>query len=92
MRYRPVSQGSDGKVGDDFVEVKTITPHKKKTKVSVKRKGNFSKLIVVRVYRSYSYESKVVDRKHLPNGKGGKRASISWSTIKKLKTDKANSL
>lgn len=36
-RHRPMAQGSDGKIGNDFVEVKTISPEKRAEKVHVKR-------------------------------------------------------
>ena len=43
-RHRPHAAGSDGKLGNDFIEVKTISPENAKSKVHVKRAGNFSKL------------------------------------------------
>ena len=44
-RHKPNTPGSDGKIGNDFVEIKTITPDKREKKVEVKRKGNFNKLL-----------------------------------------------
>lgn len=79
-RHKPMAQGSDGKIGNDYVEVKTISPDKKKQKVHVKRAGNFGKLIVVRFDENYGVQARVVDRSKLQKGTG-KKASISWSTI-----------
>lgn len=31
-RHKPRTQGSDGRLGNDFIEIKTITPEKKKKK------------------------------------------------------------
>ena len=81
-RHRPKAQGSDGKLGNDFVEVKTISPEKSAHKVQVKRKGNFSKLLVVKISESFEFEGRIVDRSAL--GKGtGKVARLSWSSTSK---------
>lgn len=39
-RHRPHAPGSDGRLGNDFVEVKTISPEKAGGEVTVKRSGN----------------------------------------------------
>ena len=52
-RHRPKTQGSDGKLGNDFVEVKTISPEKSAHKVQVKLAVNFSKLLVVKIIRNF---------------------------------------
>jgi hypothetical protein len=76
-RHRPHAQGSDGKLGNDFVEVKTISPEKSAHKVQVKRAGNFSKLLVVKISAKFEFEAKMVARSAL--GKGtGKVARYSW--------------
>jgi hypothetical protein len=48
-RHKPRNQGSDGRLGNDYIEIKTITPEMKNEKVSVKRKDNFNKLLVVKL-------------------------------------------
>lgn len=80
VRHRPHAQGSDGRIGNDFVEVKTISPDKNCHKVSVKRAGNFSKLIVVKINSDYGIESKILPRSKLVKGEG-KKASVSWDSI-----------
>lgn len=77
-RHRPHTMGSDGKLGDDFIEVKTISPEKSGEKVQVKRAGNFSKLLIVRISQDFEFEGKLLSRKQLPKGKG-KRVHASWS-------------
>lgn len=79
-RHRPRAQGSDGKLGNDFVEVKTISPEKRNGKVKVKRAGNFSKLIVVRISENYEFEARILDRRALKRGHG-KTASVSWNSV-----------
>jgi hypothetical protein len=81
-RHRPMAQGSDGKLGNDFVEVKTISPEKRGEKVHVKRAGNFSKLVVVKITENFDFEAKMIDRSELQKG-NGKHAFVSWGTMPK---------
>ena len=41
-RHKPRTQGSDGRLGNDFIEIKTITPEKSKEKNSSGVKSNTS--------------------------------------------------
>jgi hypothetical protein len=76
-RHKPNTPGSDGRMGNDFVEIKTISPIKSNDTVLVKRAGNFNKLLIVRIDKEFRFESKMIDRKAL--GKGvGKYAKASW--------------
>lgn len=77
-RHRPGTEGSDGKLGDDFVEVKTISPEKNTEIVQVKRAGNFNKLLIVKISHDFIFEARMIDRKTLKKGKG-KHAETSWS-------------
>lgn len=79
-RHRPHAAGSDGRLGDDFVEVKTITPDKRVHKVHVKRAGNFSKLLIVKVSPDFEFEAKMIDRRALQKG-SGRRFSVSWGAV-----------
>lgn len=74
------AQGSDGRLGNDFVEVKTITPFKANDYVEVKASGNFSKLLVVKINQDFELSCRMVARKDLPKAKGGKHR-ISWLEI-----------
>lgn len=77
-RHRAHAPGSDGRKGNDFIEVKTISPEKSGHDVRVKLAGNFNKLIVVRIYEDWAFDSKLIDRKLL--GKShAKFASVKWS-------------
>ncbi len=69
-RHKPNAQGSDGRMGNDHVEIKTISPHKNEDKVSVKRSGNFNKLLIVKISTDFKIKSKMIDRKELNKGKG----------------------
>ena len=79
-RHKPKAAGSDGKIGNDFVEVKTISPFKGDDQVLVKRKGNFNKLIVVTITTDYAFEARMIARKDMPPG-DGKFAKVRWRTM-----------
>jgi hypothetical protein len=80
--HKPHAQGSDGKLGNDFVEVKTISPEKNNEYVQVKRSGNFSKLLIVKVSPDFEFHGKLIERNQLSKGQG-KLARVSWSTFPK---------
>tara|TARA_R110002012_G_scaffold41523_2_gene113487 strand:+ start:9154 stop:9756 length:603 start_codon:yes stop_codon:yes gene_type:complete len=80
-RHKPRTQGSDGRLGNDYIEIKTITPEKKKEVVSVKRQGNFNKLLAVKISETFDFEARIVDRKNMSKG-DGKVAKVSWSSMK----------
>lgn len=75
--HRNYAQGSDGKLGNDFVEVKTITPFKSNDIVSLNLKRNFSKVLLVKIGRDFEVSGKLIDRKALPKVKGD-RLMLSW--------------
>jgi hypothetical protein len=74
------TQGHDGRLGHDHVEIKTITPTKKRRFVTVKRAGNFNLLAVVCVDDNYQLDARLVSRAKLPEGNGGSIAVVSWRT------------
>ena len=76
-RHSPSTAGSDGRIGNDWVEIKTISPEKNNSTVQVKRAGNFNKLLVIKISKDFKFDSKIIDRKTLKKGKG-KYARVSW--------------
>lgn len=78
------AEGHDGRLGDELIEIKTITPHKRRAFVTVKRAGNFSVLAVVRITNDYRLEVRFVRRSDLPHGDGGKRMVVSWEAVTRL--------
>lgn len=76
-RHKPMTPGSDGRRGNDFVEVKTISPEKGVAQASVKRSGNFNKLVIVRITETFEFKSRMLDRKALKKGTG-KHARVKW--------------
>lgn len=79
-RHKPHTRGSDGRLGNDFVEVKTISPEKSGEQVQVKRAGNFNKLVVVKITKDFEFEARLIGRKKLSRG-DGTHARVSWSTL-----------
>lgn len=78
--HRNYAQGSDGKIGNDFVEVKTITPFKSKSRVVLNLERNFSKVLIVRIDDGFEVQSKLIDRKKLPKCKG-RKLRIDWEQL-----------
>lgn len=77
-RHKPHTRGADGKLGNDFIEVKTISPEKNKDQVKVKRAGNFNKLLIVKISKDFTFKGQLIARKDLSKGEG-KHATASWS-------------
>lgn len=76
--HRNYAQGSDGKIGNHFVEVKTITPFKKNDTITLNLKRNFSKVLIVKIDSDFEVQSRLVDRKALPKVKGD-TLKLNWS-------------
>ncbi len=85
-RHKPHTQGSDGRLGNDFVEIKTISPEKDGGQVQVKRAGNFNKLLVIKINENFEFEGRIIDRKRLSKGEGT-HVRVSWSTLTPTKQE-----
>lgn len=68
--------GADGRIGDDHIEIKTISPLSICDKKAVSRAGNWNKLLLVKVDHEFEVHGYMMDRKALP-GKGNK-VRIKW--------------
>lgn len=77
QRHKPGTQGSDGKLGNDFVEIKTISPEKSVDEVRVKRSGNFNRLLIVKISDDFAFEGRLIARKALSKGEG-KHMRAPW--------------
>ena len=69
-RHKQNAEGSDGKIGNDFIEIKTISPLKTNNTVQVKRSGHFNKLLIVKISEGFEFQSMMIDRKDLRKGVG----------------------
>jgi hypothetical protein len=79
-RHAPMTQGSDGKLGNEFVEVKTITPDKRTDIVEVKLAGNFGKLVVVKISDDFQFGARMVSRGLLKK-KNDEIGTLSWDAM-----------
>ncbi len=79
-RHAPMTQGSDGLLEDDLIEVKTITPEKTNDTVQVKRAGDFVNLIVVKITDDFQFGARMVHRRNLKKGQG-EFYEISWADM-----------
>ncbi len=77
---RTYAQGSDGRLGNDHVEVKTITPFKSKDEVEVDTSRHFNKLLVVKINESFQVSGRMIDRKDLPK-RSGRYLRVRWSDL-----------
>jgi hypothetical protein len=78
--HRNYAQGSDGKLGNDFVEVKTITPFKRNDTVTLNLNRNFSKILIVRINADFEVQGRLLDRKTLPRPKGH-HLRLKWADL-----------
>ena len=82
--HRNYAKGSDGRLGNDHVEVKTITPFKTKDVVVIDTSGNFSKLLVVKIDESFQVSGRMIHRKELPK-RAGRYLRVRWCDLPKAK-------
>lgn len=74
------AKGSDGRLGNEFVEVKTITPFKNKDVVELNLKRNFSKVLVVKITADFEISGRLINRKSLRKSKGDK-LRLNWHDL-----------
>ncbi len=78
--HRNYAQGSDGRLGNDYVEVKTITPFKNKDVIKVDMAGHFNKLLVVKINKDFEIAHRLIDRKSFSKN-ASKRQTVNWKDI-----------
>jgi len=81
--HRNYAQGSDGRLGNHFVEIKTITPFKRTNIVEVNLERNFSKLFIVKINEAFEIRGKLIDRKALPKTTA-KKLRLDWDSLPTL--------
>ena len=75
--HRNYAKGSDGRLGNDFVEVKTITPFKRRNVVEINPERSFSKVLIIKINDEFEVRGKLIARKALPKPIG-KKILINW--------------
>lgn len=82
--HKNYAKGSDGRLGDDFVEIKTISPTNNKDKTLVRLEDrHFSKLLVVKIEHDFSVSGRLMERKSLPKS-NGKNTRVSWDAMARV--------
>jgi hypothetical protein len=82
--HKNYAKGSDGRLKNDFVEIKTITPFKKTQSVNVRLDRHFSKLLVVKIDEDFEVAGVLVERSRLPRVSGS-ILRINWEQLSKIK-------
>jgi hypothetical protein len=80
-RNKEYAQGFDGRIGNDLIEVKTISPEKKTPLVFAKESSNFNVLVVVKVDRNFKFSSRWIERRELKQKSGGLLSYYWTSTL-----------
>jgi len=78
--HKDYAQGSDGRLGNDFIEIKTISPFNNHDRVCVRLDRHFSKLLVVKVYPNFSIGGRMKRRKDLPR-RNGNILRLKWDSL-----------
>ncbi|MEQ9246366.1 MAG: hypothetical protein RLO21_10300, partial [Nitratireductor sp.] len=78
--HKNYAQGSDGRLKNDFIEVKTITPFNKKNRISVSLSGHFNKLFVVKINPDFEISGRLIKRCDLPKS-DGKNLVLKWHDL-----------
>ncbi|GGE21565.1 hypothetical protein GCM10011360_07680 [Primorskyibacter flagellatus] len=73
---RNYAKGADGRLGNDFVEVKTLSPMTRRGWVNVNFDGNFNRLLIVRICPDFRFAHRLIDRRTLGRRQGVGR--VSW--------------
>ena len=83
-RHRPMTQGSDGRLGNDHIEIKTISPEKNNERVEVNLTGNFNKLLIVKISEKFEFDAGFIDRKTIAKNKSSqsKNVKVNWKATK----------
>ncbi|MCZ4352242.1 hypothetical protein O4H61_06900 [Roseovarius aestuarii] len=78
--HKNYAQGSDGRLGNDFIEIKTISPVNQKEQTNVRLDRHFSKLLMVKISDNFEVSGRLVKRADLPR-KPGKNLRLSWGNM-----------
>lgn len=78
--HKNYAQGSDGRLGNDFVEIKTISPANNKERTTVRLDRHFNKLLMVKISDEFEVSGRLIKRADLPK-RTGKKVRLSWEKM-----------
>ena len=81
--HKDRAKGSDGRIGDDFIEIKTITPFSKSQTKTLRMDRHFSKVLLVLIDEDFEVFGRLMDRKQIAK-KGQTRVYLEWSSVKDI--------
>jgi hypothetical protein len=81
--HKNYAQGSDGRLGKDFVEIKTLTPFKKNDTAMLRLDRHFSKVLLVKISEEFAVSGRLIDRKELTTRTRG-ILPVTWSQVSGL--------
>lgn len=80
-------QRSEGRLGNDFVEIKTISPSNGKEQTSVRLDRHFSKLLIVKIGDDSEVSGRLVKRAELSK-RAGNNLRLSWANTPEPQLEK----
>lgn len=81
--HKNYAQGSDGRLGNDFVEIKTISPVNNREQTSVRLDRHFNKLLIVKISDDFEVSGRLLRRADLPK-RTNKNLRLSWANMPEL--------
>lgn len=82
---RNCTQGSDGRIGNDFVEIKTFAPMNTNSRIRVRLEDrNFSRLLAVKIDNRFSVTGRMITRRALIHGRTAKTIQLSWARVEAI--------
>ena len=81
--HRNYAKGSDGRLGNDFVEIKTISPLNNKEQTSVRLDRHFNRLLIVKISDDFEVSGRIFKRVDLPK-RTGNVLRLSWANMPEL--------
>lgn len=78
--HRNYATGSDGRIGNDFVEIKTITPFKKINTTMVRLDRHFNKILVVKINEEFHVSGRMMLRRSLTKNHSG-TLKLRWNDL-----------
>ncbi|WP_425090737.1 hypothetical protein [Tropicimonas sp. S265A] len=78
--HKRYAMGSDGRLGKDFVEIKTLVPHNTRQSCTVRLDRHFNKLLIVRISETFEVSGRLVDRSALVPRKHT-RVTVPWADV-----------
>jgi hypothetical protein len=81
--HKNFAKGSDGRVGNNFVEIKTIGPLSVSEETTFKWARHFNQVVIVRICKDFIISSVLIARKSLPS-RGTNKICLNWQEAQNI--------